>query len=311
MADRPRRAVHADIRSTRSMTDPTRTRPARAAVYTRGPRVTLMGCVLAPLDYDSAVSRIAGEIQAGRGGHLVTVNVQLLRQVHVDPDYADIIGRAELNLADGQPLVWASRLARTHLPERVAGADLFEGITARLDPDADRVLLVGGDGDSAAAAARVLRERTPGLAVATSSPWVAAHPTVDDVEAIAATVVEQRPTMVFIGMGAPKTERLIHQLRIHLGPGWDHVWWAGVGASFAFTSGRRRRAPRWVQRCGLEWAHRLVREPRRLGRRYLLECLPFTGALFMEALAIRRGHPQQAPAGESNARRRRDDAVAA
>jgi N-acetylglucosaminyldiphosphoundecaprenol N-acetyl-beta-D-mannosaminyltransferase len=96
---------------------------------------------------------------------------------------------------------------------------------------------------------------------------------------IAERLTTARPDIVYVALGSPKQERLIDQMR-YLLPG---AWWIGVGISFSFLCGEVKRAPRWMQRLGLEWVHRLAQEPRRLGRRYLLEGLPFASSLLVSA----------------------------
>jgi N-acetylglucosaminyldiphosphoundecaprenol N-acetyl-beta-D-mannosaminyltransferase len=91
------------------------------------------------------------------------------------------------------------------------------------------------------------------------------------------------PDVVFVALGSPKQERVIGELRSLL----PAAWWLGIGISFSFVSGAVQRAPLWVQRLGLEWLHRLVQEPRRLARRYLVDGLPFAARLFANALVQR------------------------
>jgi N-acetylglucosaminyldiphosphoundecaprenol N-acetyl-beta-D-mannosaminyltransferase len=92
-----------------------------------------------------------------------------------------------------------------------------------------------------------------------------------------------QPDIVYVGLGSPKQERLIARLR----PLLPQSWWLGVGISFSFLCGQVRRAPPWMQKLGLEWLHRWIQEPGRLGRRYFLEGLPFAARLFTRALVNR------------------------
>ena len=104
-------------------------------------------------------------------------------------------------------------------------------------------------------------------------------------------VTNAAPDIVFVGLGSPKQERLIQHLRASL----PTVWWLGVGISFSFLCNKVKRAPRWVQWAGFEWAHRLAREPRRLARRYLREGIPFTAQLLTAAAwqGLRAGGERQ------------------
>ena len=96
-------------------------------------------------------------------------------------------------------------------------------------------------------------------------------------------LIASRADIVYVGLGSPKQERVIEQFK-HLLP---RAWWLGVGISFSFLCGEVRRAPRWMQRCGLEWTHRLWQEPGRLAKRYLIDDLPFALRLFAGALRVR------------------------
>ena len=100
-----------------------------------------------------------------------------------------------------------------------------------------------------------------------------------ELDPLKAELIRARPDLVYVGLGAPKTERVIATLRTTL----PAAWWIGVGISLSFMAGDVRRAPSWMQRAGLEWLHRLVQEPRRLARRYLLEDLPFAARLLISA----------------------------
>jgi N-acetylglucosaminyldiphosphoundecaprenol N-acetyl-beta-D-mannosaminyltransferase len=102
-------------------------------------------------------------------------------------------------------------------------------------------------------------------------------------EAMEAALVEAAPDIVFVGLGSPKQERLALRLRTAL----PATWWIGVGVSFSFVTGAVRRAPKWMQVCGVEWLHRLFSEPRRLARRYLVDGLPFAARLMCWAVARR------------------------
>jgi N-acetylglucosaminyldiphosphoundecaprenol N-acetyl-beta-D-mannosaminyltransferase len=184
-----------------------------------------------------------------------------------DPAFRAAYAAADLALADGMPLVWASRLLPVRLPERVAGSDLVVPLLARAAARRWRVFLLGGapgSAEAAAAAARAMAVDVCGFA----SPRVPADPLAPDPEGDAAVAALRaaRPDLVLVGLGAPKQELWIHRRREVLAPAVA----VGVGAAIDFLAGRVRRAPRWIARCGLEWAWRLASEPRRLWRRYLL-----------------------------------------
>jgi N-acetylglucosaminyldiphosphoundecaprenol N-acetyl-beta-D-mannosaminyltransferase len=196
--------------------------------------------------------------------HVVTVNVDHLQRCQADPAIASLNHEASLVVADGMPLLWAARLAGTPLPERVAGSDLVWLLAERAAAEGRSLFLLGGNPGAAETAAVRLRERWPALRIAgTSTPTVSSPPTASEVEALAAELGAVAPDIVYVALGAPKQEQLIRELRSRL-PG---SWWMGVGIGLSFIAGDVGRAPRWLQRLGLEWTHRLVQEPRRLARR--------------------------------------------
>jgi N-acetylglucosaminyldiphosphoundecaprenol N-acetyl-beta-D-mannosaminyltransferase len=176
-------------------------------------------------------------------------------------------------------------LQGTPLPDRVAGSDLAWLVAERAAREGRSLYLLGGNPGSAEEAARRLVERWPKLRIAgTSSPSISEQPTPAELAVVRGALEKTRPDVVFVGLGAPKEERLIAALR----PDFPVTWWIGVGVSLSFIAGDVKRAPVWMQRVGLEWFHRLVQEPRRLAGRYLVEDLPFVVQLFKAALHQRR-----------------------
>ncbi len=241
------------------------------------PEIDLEGVRLHALDELQCVARVLAAFDAGRGGWIVTPNLDQLRRMRRDRLLRERYGRADLALADGMPLVWACRLQKTPLPGRVAGSDLIWSLSRAAAERGLSLFLLGGDPGTADAAALELASRFAGLRIAgTLCPEPGFENEPERVEAIAEELAAARPDIVFVALGVPKQEALIERLR----PGLPAAWWMGVGISFSFVAGRVKRAPVWLRRIGLEWLHRLVQEPRRLAGRYLVDGLPFALALF-------------------------------
>lgn len=213
-----------------------------------------------------AIERIDALVGAGAGGSVFTPNVDHVVTAEDDDAFRAAYAEASVSLADGQALVWAMRLLRTPVPEKVSGSDLVWPLMQHAAAARWRVYLLGGAPGSADLAAARL-ERELGVVIAgVDAPRV----TVDGDAGERAVVERVRSAdaqLVVVGLGAPKQERFIHRSRPFIGPAVA----LGLGASIDFLAGRVRRAPRWVSRSGLEWLYRLSQEPRRLAHRYLVK----------------------------------------
>jgi N-acetylglucosaminyldiphosphoundecaprenol N-acetyl-beta-D-mannosaminyltransferase len=218
------------------------------------------------------IARILDELDAGHGGVVVTPNLDHWRRLSQDAAFAEVYRQADLIVADGMPLIWASRLKGTPLPERVAGSNLISTLSAAAAERGRSVYLLGGAPGTAEAAAAELARCSPELKIAgTYCPEYGFERDEEAMARIIAVLQTARPDIVYVGLGSPKQELVTMRLREYL----PRAWWLGIGVSFSFLSGQVRRAPRWMQRAGLEWLHRLAAEPKRLARRYLIEDGPF------------------------------------
>jgi N-acetylglucosaminyldiphosphoundecaprenol N-acetyl-beta-D-mannosaminyltransferase len=253
------------------------------------PTVDLMGFAMHAVREAECVDHIIDRARRGQGGWVVTPNLDHLRRLVGQPDFRALCSRATLRVVDGMPLVWASRIRGTPLPERVAGSDLIVSLTAAAARAGVSVYLLGGSPGTAAGAAQVLARRCPGLLVAgTHCPEPGFESDAGRLQAIERTLRERAPGIVYVGLGSPKQEVVIDRLR----PVLPSAWWLGIGVSFSFLTGDVRRAPRWLQAIGLEWLHRLAQERRRLARRYLVQGLPFAARLLLGSACRRLVGPR-------------------
>lgn len=260
--------------------------------------IDLLGMELAHLDASALLAHMAAELEAGRGGWLVTANLDILRRYVLDPKARSVYGSADLRVADGMPLVWASRLKGRPLPERVAGSSLIHGIAEMAAARGRSIYLLGGAEGAAEGCRRSFATRWPNLRiVGFSSPTVSSPPTAQELSRLGAELAALRPDFVLVALGSPKQEYLCQALREVL----PRAWLVGVGMSFGFASGQVRRAPKWMQDAGLEWIHRLAQEPRRLAKRYLVDDLPFAAWLFGKS-ALERVAPALSEARSRAAR---------
>jgi N-acetylglucosaminyldiphosphoundecaprenol N-acetyl-beta-D-mannosaminyltransferase len=251
-----------------------------------GGTVDLMGMAIDVFDYDALLDEMFGGLDSGRGGWIVTANLDILRRFALDPEMRALYGAADLTVADGMPLVWASKLQGQPLPVRIAGSTLSWRIAERAAQEGRSLYLLGGDPGAAEGAKQVLEQRYPGTNVCGwSSPRVSLPATDDELETIAAQLEACQPDIVYVAFGSPKQEYVARGLRER----FDRTWFIGVGISLGFISGQVQRAPEWVQELGLEWVHRLGQEPKRLAKRYLVHDLPFAARLFAHAARHRVG----------------------
>lgn len=249
-------------------------------------RINISGVLFDRVVEAEVIAIVQRAVADGRGGRIITPNVDILRACRSDVDLLAHVRDASLVVADGAPLIWASRLAGRPLPARVAGSDLIWSLSGGLAEDKRSIYLLGGAEGVPDGAGRNLVDRYPGLVVAgCASPPFGFDTNPEQLAHVIGAVVAAKPDLVFVGLGFPKQERVIEALR----EAWPTAWYLGCGAAIAFVAGQVPRAPRWMQRTGLEWIHRLLKEPRRLAGRYLWHDLPFAVRLLLVS-ALRRRH---------------------
>jgi N-acetylglucosaminyldiphosphoundecaprenol N-acetyl-beta-D-mannosaminyltransferase len=248
--------------------------------------VKLFNMPLARIDENECINLVLRGLEKGRGGWIVTANLDILRRYVFDRDFRQVVRAASLFVADGMPLVWASILRGRPVPQRVTGSDLIHSLSARAARASRSVFLIGGDAGTAEQTACALGRACPGLRVAgTWYPPVGFENDPMHLPALREALRRARPDIVYVALGCPKQDRLIEALCAE----FPMVWWIGVGISFSLVAGKVQRAPRWAQRAGLEWMCRLWQEPRRLAVRYLVLGLPFAMLLLLSSALARLG----------------------
>jgi N-acetylglucosaminyldiphosphoundecaprenol N-acetyl-beta-D-mannosaminyltransferase len=253
--------------------------------------------VLGPVRVDAvtcgeALDSVEALVKSGKGGAVFTPNVDHVVIAHEDARMRDAYARVDLSLADGMPLLWASRMLGAGLPEKVSGSDFTPLLLERAAARGWRVYFVGGAPGVAVRAQEILVEQLPGLnVVGVDAPRFAVTDSRESQAELVAKLRAAQPDIVLVAFGAPKQEVWIDLVRDQLRP----AVLLGVGASLDFIAGVVSRAPRWVSKSGLEWLYRLSREPRRMWRRYLVRDPKF---LFVLGRALReraRGASQRSP----------------
>ena len=234
------------------------------------PPFQFAGLRFAHLDSAGAVDWISRHADLGQAVVVVTPNINHLHLVQRSAPARDVVDRADIQLADGWPIVAASRLLGTPLPGRIAGIDLVDRLLS--SERSFSLAILGGPADAASRlAARAAAHNEVVLVDELQPGWDAPEARAQ----LRTRLADARPDLTLVGIGAPRQEVLAHELRPHVrGP------IVCCGAAIEVLAGIRPRAPLELQRLGLEWAWRLAIEPRRLAGRYLLG-----GANFLRLLA--------------------------
>jgi N-acetylglucosaminyldiphosphoundecaprenol N-acetyl-beta-D-mannosaminyltransferase len=243
--------------------------------------IALLGMRIAKLDTETFCDWIFEELDRGRGRWCVTANLDILHRFETDLHARLLYDAADVRVADGMPLVWASRLLGDPLPERVSGSALVPRLAHEAALRGRSIYLLGGAPGAALGAAEALRERDPSLKIAgIAAPRLSLPPTRAQLAPLLEEIARSGASVVFVALGSPKQEWVCAAIRHRL----PRVFCIGVGATFSFLAGQTPRAPAILQRAGLEWLHRLSVEPRRLFRRYVVIGLPFAARFLIRAL---------------------------
>ena len=243
--------------------------------------IAIFGLPLDSLTADGAVGVIEGMILSGGTHQIATANLDFWLNSISDSHLHRIIAGCSLVLPDGMPLVWVSKLLGCPLADRVTGVDLVPRLAELSTRKGYRIFLLGGKGDVAERAKALLEAKFRGVQIVGTYA-----PSEEEMEQLnhgkmLELIHAATPEILLVALGNPKQEKWIWMNRKRLGVPVA----IGVGGSFEIIAGDMVRAPRWVQRCGLEWAMRLVQEPQRLWPRYLRDFLGLARQLPLTLLA--------------------------
>jgi N-acetylglucosaminyldiphosphoundecaprenol N-acetyl-beta-D-mannosaminyltransferase len=234
---------------------------------------------------DQALATLDTLLSAGRGGYVVTPNIDHIVMAQRRRDLRPLYRDAALSLMDGQPVAWMARMLGARQATRISGSDLLDPLMALAAARQHPVFLFGARAAVAAEAARRLTRRHPGLRIVgrDSRLWDVDDPTPPDDSPVVAAIRASGARVVVTALGAPKQEIWMARHAAAIAPAIT----IGLGASLDFAAGTVSRAPAWISNAGLEWLYRLAQEPGRLAYRYLvrdLQILP----IFLRQLALRK-----------------------
>ena len=242
------------------------------------PTSTILGVRTDNVNYDQALSLIEGLVVSGNPHQVVTVNPEFIVAAQSDDDFRSILNASSLALPDGVGLLWAARFLGHPLRERVTGTDMVQRVAALAAQKGYSLFLLGAAPGVAVATAARLCQTHPGLRIAGTH---AGSPALEEEDEIVRLIQRAKPDILFVAYGAPQQDKWIARNLERLGVPVA----MGVGGAFDFISGRAKRAPRWLQRVGLEWLHRLLHEPWRWRR--MLALPKFMWLVVRERLAKR------------------------
>lgn len=222
-------------------------------------RVVVLGVPLDPVTRDEAVLFLRAAMASSSQCHVATPNNEMLVEAHKNAAFRAVLNRTALNLPDSTGLLWAVRRTGQRLPERVTGVDTVTSLCAVLD-EASPVFLLGAAPGIAEKAAHALQSQNPRLRIAGT---FAGSPREEDADDIIARINRSGAKLLLVAYGAPAQDLWIAQ---HLPALFGVRVAIGIGGTFDFLAGTKKRAPAFLRRLGLEWLYRFIQEPSRYKR---------------------------------------------
>lgn len=231
-------------------------------------RIKFLNIEIDNLTMTEAVNEIDKLIINKKPSYVVTPNVDHIVNLEVDNEFREVYKNADLILTDGMPLIWISKLKSTPIKEKVSGSDLFPKVCELAVKKSYKIFLLGAAEGIADKAAQNLKDKYNGLnIVGTYSPSYGFEKNEEEINKIINIVNQANPDILAVGVGAPKQEKFIFKYIDKLNTPIS----LAIGATIDFEAGNIQRAPKWMQKCGLEWFYRLCKEPKRMFKRYLID----------------------------------------
>ncbi|MCF6354353.1 MAG: WecB/TagA/CpsF family glycosyltransferase [Candidatus Polarisedimenticolaceae bacterium] len=244
----------------------------------------LLGVNISDIDRKKALAIVGAHCETGNGGYICFCNVHTAVMARCDLEYRCVLNQAFLCAPDGKPVYWVGRLKGHSAIQQVAGPDFFEDCFSASEELGLKHYLYGGHPDVLKNLVRMLELRYPKATIVgwESPPF---RPlTADEEQEMHERIQQKKPNLIWVGLGAPKQELWMSRHAENLQP----AVLLGVGAAFDFHAGAISRAPKWMRYIGLEWFHRLMQEPQRLLRRYVVTNALFLWYLFIDFIGQRK-----------------------
>jgi len=245
-------------------------------------RIHFLGAPLDPITLEQAIELVDEAVSSRRPTLNASLNAAKLVRMQSDSELRESIELCDFVTADGVPVVWAARALGHDVPGRVNGTDFMELLFAHAAERGYSVYLFGSEPGILAGACAEIERRYPAIRIVGTQHGFYAP---EEEQAVVERIAAARPDILFIALGTPQKELFQARHRDQLGVPFT----MGVGGSFEVLAGVRKRAPGWAQRAGLEWAFRLVQEPRRLAARYVVGNTRFVFLVGKEVMRTRLG----------------------
>lgn len=241
-------------------------------------RVRFLNTYVDALTMDQTLEKIEAAINNRQGIQHVVINAGKINLMQRNEELTNIINECPIINADGQSIVWASKILGNHLPERVAGIDIFTELVRISSEKGYRPYFFGATEEVVVEVIRKFKEQYPKLEIA---GYRNGYFKDDESKRIAEDIRKSNADILFVAFSSPKKEFWIKEhMEIMQVP-----FAMGVGGSFDVIAGKTRRAPKWMQKCGLEWFYRFIQEPRRMFKRYIVGNFNFTKLLLRHKLS--------------------------
>lgn len=237
-------------------------------------RMRFMNTEIDNLTMNEALEQIDGLIQKDKNAYVVTPNVDHVIKLEQGGEICEVYKKADLILTDGKPLIWISKWYKTPIREKISGSDLFPLLCEMAARKGYTMYFLGAAEGVAAKAAERLTLKYPGLQVVGAySPPIGFEKDTLEMNKIIKMIKDAKPHILIVGLGCPKQEKFILHNKEELGVPIS----LGLGASLDFAAGNVKRAPRWMADHGLEWFFRILQDPKRMAKRYLIDDMKIFG----------------------------------
>lgn len=244
-------------------------------------RIDMFDIAIDNVTMEEAIYKIDQLIKENNNSYVVTPNVDHIVKIQDDNEFKKLYNESSLVLADGMPLIWASKMLNKPLKEKVSGSDLFPLLCEYASEKGYKVFFLGGREGVAKTAAEKLKKQYKDLnVVGVYSPPFGFDKDQNENKKIIDMIKKSSPDILFVGLGAPKQEKWIFNNKDK----YEVPVSLGIGASFDFVAESVKRAPLWMQKSGLEWFYRFSQEPKRMFKRYFIDDTKFIGIFLKEKL---------------------------